>query len=137
MGGTSKVEDIKSMIRSEKPVIPMIQETNMVKEVVMALSQLHWRSYQGRAIRSKGASGGITTFHNAEKYVVKLVKESNHWLLTELQCREKLEYIFVSNIYGATHYRDKLIFWETLNSLREILQGKYTILVGDFNAIKS
>ena len=35
------------------------------------------------------------------------------------------------------HYRDKLNFWDSLNSLRDILQGKDSILVGDVNAIKS
>ena len=35
------------------------------------------------------------------------------------------------------HYKDKLIVWETLNLLSEILQGKDTILDGDFNANKS
>ena len=68
---------------------------------------------------------------------MKLVKESNHWILTELHCREKLESIFVCNIYRPTHYRDKLIFCGTLNLLSKILQGKYNILSGDFNATKS
>ena len=68
---------------------------------------------------------------------MKLVKETNHWLLTELQCRENQESIFVCNVYGPTHYMDKMIFWETLNLLRENLQGKDVILVEDFNATKS
>ena len=44
---------------------------------------------------------------------------------------------FFCNVYGPTHYEDKLIFWETLNSLSKNLQGKDIILVGDFNAMKS
>ena len=84
-GSSSKVEAIKNMIKSKKPNILMIQETKMVEEGVMALSWLHWHNYQGKAISSKKASEGIVTFYNAEKYVVKLVKESNHWLPTELQ----------------------------------------------------
>ena len=68
---------------------------------------------------------------------MKLVKETNHWFLIELQCIEKQESIFVCNVYGPLHYRDKMVFWETINLLSENLQGKDVILEGDFNASKS
>ena len=35
------------------------------------------------------------------------------------------------------HYKDKMVFWEALNLLCEDLQGKDSIVVGDFNATKS
>ena len=80
LGSSNKVEAIKNMIRFEKPIL-MIQETKMADEGVMALSWIHWLNYQGKSISSKGASGGITTFYNSEKYAMSLVKETNHWLL--------------------------------------------------------
>ena len=58
------MEDIKNMIKYDKPDTLMIQETKMVEEGVMGVSQLHWKNYQGKAISSKGASGGIATFYN-------------------------------------------------------------------------
>ena len=72
------MEVIKNMIKSKKPDILMIQETKLAEDGVMALSRLHWKNYQGKAISSKGASGGITTFYNLEKYAMNLVKETNH-----------------------------------------------------------
>ena len=100
----------------------------------MALSRLHWKNYHGKAIISKGASGGIATFYNSEtKYTMKSTKETNNWILTKLQCKDKQESIFVCNVYGPTHYKDKMIFWETLNLLSENLHGKDVILIGDFN----
>ena len=51
--------------------------------------------------------------------------------------QRKTRVSFFCNTYGPTHYRDKLIFWENINLLSKILQGKDTILDGDFNANKS
>ena len=48
LGSSSKVEAIKNMIKSKKLDIMMIQETKMVEDGVMALSQ-----YTGKIIKGK------------------------------------------------------------------------------------
>ena len=45
--------------------------------------------------------------------------------------------IFICNVYGTNHYRDKLDLWDSLLSLNSDLQRKYIIIAGDFNTMKS
>ena len=98
----------------------------------MALSCHFWKNNTGKAISSKGASGGIATIISS-KFLVKSIRESHHWLFTEIQEKEDLIPLYICNVYGPTHYRDKTTFWEDLNKLKEELCGKDLIIVGDFN----
>ena len=41
------------------------------------------------------------------------------------------------NVYGPTHYREKMDFWEYLLALKSYLQGKEVIIAGDFNTTRS
>ena len=84
MGSSIKVEANKNMIKYERPYILMIKETKMVEQGVMDLSRLHWKNYHRKSISSRGASRGITTPYNSKKFAMKLVKETNNLLLTEL-----------------------------------------------------
>ena len=40
---------------------------------------------------------------------------------------------YVCNVYGPTHCRDKKNFWNSLATLKEEMEGKEIIIVGDFN----
>ena len=119
-GRTNKVEAIKDIIKNK----------------VLALSQLFWKNNQGNAISSRGASGRITTLFSS-KYVIKNVKENQHWLLTEFQEKDDPIVNYVCNVYNPTHYRDKQSFWNSLAALKEDLKGKDLIIVVDFNATKA
>ena len=44
--------------------------------------------------------------------------------------------IYIFNVYGPTHYREKMNFWDSLLSLKVDLQGKNVIIAGDFNTTK-
>ena len=55
LGGSTKVEAIKDILKSEKSDILLIQETKMMEAEIMALSRI-WKNYHGKAISSKGAS---------------------------------------------------------------------------------
>ena len=45
--------------------------------------------------------------------------------------------IFICNVYGPTHYKDKLESWNSFLSLNLDLQGKDIIIAWDFNTTKS
>ena len=102
----------------------------------MALSCHFSKNIKGKSINSKGASGGIATIISG-KFLVKSIRESHHWLLTEIQEKEDLIPLYIYNVYGPTHYRDKTTFWEDLNKLKDVLHGKDLIIAGDFNITKS
>ena len=40
-------------------------------------------------------------------------------------------------MYGPTHYRDKELFWNSLETLKEDQKGKDILIVVDFNATKA
>ena len=67
----------------------LVQETKMPDVEVMALSCCLWKNSTGKSISSKGASRGITTIISSN-FVVKSIRESHHWLLTEIQEKEDL-----------------------------------------------
>ena len=77
LGGLSKVEAIKEIIKPERPDILLLQETTMPDVEAMALSCLFWKNRKGKAISSKGASGGIATII-LDNFLVKSMRESHH-----------------------------------------------------------
>ena len=117
-GGSSKVEAIKYIIKYERPYLLLIQETKMLDVEAMSLSCLLWKNSKGKAISSKGAYRGIATIISF-KFLVKSIREIHHWLLTEIQEKEDLTSLFICNVYGPTHYRDKTTFWDDINKLKE------------------
>ena len=136
LGGLRKVEAITEIINSERPDRLLLQATKIPDVEAMALSCCFWKNNKGKSISSKGASRGIATIISG-KFLVKSIRESHHWLLTKIQEKEDLIHLYICNVYGATHYRDKTTIWEDLNKLNEELRGKDIIIVRDFNTIKS
>ena len=106
LGKTNKVEAIRDIIKTKRPDILFIQETKMSDVEVSALMHCSWTMNQGKAISSNGASGGITTFLSS-KYVIKNVKENEHWLLTKFQEKYDSNDYYVCNVYSPTHDSDK------------------------------
>ena len=51
--------------------------------------------------------------------------------------KSNLDLIYICNVYGPTHYREKMYFWDSLLSLNVELHGKDIIIAGDFNTTKS
>ena len=54
-----------------------------------------------------------------------------------MQNKSNHDTIFICNVYGPTHYVDKLEFWDSLLSLNLDLQGKDIIIAGGFNTTKT
>ena len=75
----------------------------------MALSCCFWKNSVGKAISSKGAFVGIATIISG-KFLVKSIREIHHWRLIEIQENEDLNFLYIYNVYGPTHYRDKITF---------------------------
>ena len=63
--------------------------------------------------------------------------EIQQWLLTEIQENDDAKSFYIRDVYGPTHYRDKVIFWEYLSKVLEDLRGKNLLIAGDFNTTKS
>ena len=87
LGGSIKVEALKNLLKTEKPNFLLIQETKMSEEEVMNRLSLSCKNGVGKAISSKGASGGIATSCRSNKFNIRSTKENSHWLLLEMQTK--------------------------------------------------
>ena len=121
LGGSIKVETLKNIINSEKPDILLIQETEMPEDEVLSRSSLFWKFSAGKAISSRGASSGVATFCREDKFDIIATKGNMHWILVEIQNKSNLEVFYICNVYGPTHYREKMDFWESLLALKSYL----------------
>ena len=74
LGGSSKVEAIKEIIKAERPDILLIQETKMSYVETMSLSR-SWKNCHGKAISSRGASGGDS--YIILKQILNKINEGN------------------------------------------------------------
>ena len=76
LGEANKVEEIKYIIRHERPDLLLIQETKMSDVEVLALSQHCWKNNQGKSLALKGPQGKITFF--SSKYDIKNIEENQY-----------------------------------------------------------
>ena len=85
MGSRAKEEAIRSLIRFESPDILLIQETKMEENIFLHIDKKLWKKSEGQAVSARGASGGLGTIWNANKF--SRIKEvtNTHWLFSKLQ----------------------------------------------------
>ena len=74
LGGSVKIKALKNIMNTEKLDILLIQETKMPEDEVLSRSSLFWKFSAGKAITSRGASGGIETFCREDKFKIKSTK---------------------------------------------------------------
>ena len=75
---------MKDLIKLFQPDIVLIQETKMEKEAFLQVSGKFWNRGGGLAISSRGASGGIGTLWDYQKFELIESKHCLHWILTKL-----------------------------------------------------
>lgn len=72
------------------------------------------KNYEGIAIDSNRALGGIRTLWNKWNWTIVSQKLNNSWLRTNLIQKNTNVKYNVINIYSPNHYRDKALCWESL-----------------------
>ena len=92
-----------------------------------------WPKGEGFSISVSGASGGLLSWWDSEKYTMQTTIENKNWLFVKIENKENKEVLWIGNIYGPTIQAQKEIFW---NSLEEQCEGKKQtpcFIAGDFN----
>ena len=56
-----KVDAVKDLMKTEPVDILMLQETKIKGEALLEISKKNWQKNVGKAISSRGSSGGIAT----------------------------------------------------------------------------
>eukprot|EP00253_Pinus_taeda_P018974 PITA_18974 len=69
MGSKIKEEAMKSLIRSDSPDILLIQETKMEDKAFLHIGKNLWKRSEGQAVSARGASGGLGTLWNTNKFM--------------------------------------------------------------------
>ena len=84
LGSKAKEEAMKDLIRLAQPNILLIQETKMEKDMFLQVSANFWKKGGRSAVSSSGASRGIGTLWDDQKFELVEAKHSPHWILTTL-----------------------------------------------------
>ena len=121
LGGSQKSEVIKRIKSMEHNSILLIQETkNTVDDSIKSMKHL-WPKGEGLTISASGASSGLLTWWDNEKFSLQTSIENKNWLFVKLENEENKEAFWVENIYGPMTQAQKETFWK---SLEEQSEGK-------------
>jgi len=135
MGSSLKMKAIKDLLTQEQPDIFLIQETKSTEQDFTSQTQ-RFKNYSGTSKGSDGASGGIGTLWNKNKWEISNSQLCNWWIRTDLRNKSTQEVYFIYNIYAPNHYRDKISCWNTLEADLSSIQSSLIILGGDMNLIR-
>jgi len=133
LGTKSKEEALEDIIRINKPDILLVQETKMEDSTLHQAAKSFWKKGQGRAISSRGASGGIATFWDTSKYDLINEERSSHWLFTKFNHIESGTQVSLFNLYVPILYSEKKSCWDTLVNFLNMHNPRNIILAGDLN----
>ena len=123
---------MKDLILLAHPDILLIQETKMEKDMFLQVSTKFWKKGGRSAVNSRGASGGIGTLWDNQKFELVEAKHNPHWILTTLLQKETNNQVRLFNMYVPVSYADKKTCWNLIQEERSNLLGN-VILVGDLN----
>ena len=98
---------MKDLILLAWPDILLIQETKMEKETFLQVSAKFQNKGGSAAISSRGASRGIGTLWDEQKFEVDDIIYSSHWILTVLLHKENKILVRIFNIYAPNSYTEK------------------------------
>eukprot|EP00253_Pinus_taeda_P010799 PITA_10799 len=136
MGSSQKVNAVRDLIKQEKPDLLLIQETKISDQDFQNHIKRN-KSYTGTAISAAGASGGIGTIWNKNKWDLTNQNSCNWWVRIDLKNKVSKEEYTIYNIYAPNHYKDKAICWDSITSDLQLAQDRNIFLGGDLNLIRN
>ena len=121
----------------ESASILLIQETKKSAEDSIATLKTFWLKGEGYAIISTGASGGLLSWWDTDKFAMLSAIENKNWLLIKLVNKETKEMFWIGNIYGPTIQAQKDNFWKSLEDQSADKTFLTCYLAGKFNGTVS
>ena len=109
-----KLEVIKRFKSMDSASMLLIQETKKSAEDSMAAIKSIWPKGNGIATNAMGASGGLQSWRNTDKFEFISAIENRNWLFMKLENKECKEQFWVGNVYGPTLNAQKDSFWTSL-----------------------
>ena len=100
LGGSQKIKVVKRIKSMESNSILLIQETKNTTEDSFSIMKKVWPKGEGKDVSASGASRGILTWWDEDKFSMRSTIENINWLFVELEDKENKEVLWVGNIYG-------------------------------------
>eukprot|EP00253_Pinus_taeda_P008374 PITA_08374 len=136
MGSSLKANAVHDLLKSEQPDFLLLQETKITEQEFQD-SMKRSRSYEGITISAMGASGGIGTIWNKNRWKLKDYRQNRWWIRLDMQNTILTEEYSIYNVYAPPHFREKASCWESISSDLMIAQGRNIFLGGDLNLIRN
>ena len=97
------------------------------------ISKKLWKKSEGQAVSARGASGGLGTIWNANKF--SRIKEvfNTHWFFSKLQNVDTNEILYLFNVYSPVSVGEKNICWDSIRRLDDSENLANIIIAGDLN----
>jgi len=135
LGNASKAEAVMDLLKIEPTDILMLQETKIEGCALLDISKTKWKKRAGKAVSSRGSSGGLETLWTEDLFQLKKSHETQHWIFTELShCTSKLT-ISLFNLYVPVTYSEKRDCWKSLSAYLEQHNPDNIIIAGDLNIV--
>ena len=107
LGNPSKAEAIKDLLKMEPSDILMLQETEIEGKALLDTSKMKWKKKAGKAVSSRGSSGGLATLWSEDLFQLNKSHETQHWIFTELMHNPSKLTFSLFNLYVPVLYSRK------------------------------
>jgi exonuclease III len=128
LGSNLKKEEVKKLIQVEKPSILMLQETKMREQETLKDLQKIWNNCDGRAVSSRGASGGIKILWKMEDFDLQAQMQTQFWLMVNLLNKVSGMLFSIINVYIPNNYNEKIECWQSLIDLAKETPPRTSLL---------
>ena len=99
LGSSLKEEAIRDLVRVLRSEVLLIQETKMEEEALLRARNSFWKKGPGRAVSTRGASGGLATFWDSAKLDLVEEEGTTHWLFTKLYHKDSGHFVSIFDLY--------------------------------------
>ena len=135
LGNPKKSKAVKDLFRMEPSDILLLQETNIEEEYCLSLSRSKWKKNASMVVSAWGTSRGLATLWSKDKFLLKALFATQHWIYIELQHITSKISIALFNLYVPVNFTKKKVCWNSLSYFIEIHSPINIIVVGDLNII--
>jgi exonuclease III len=135
LGNPSKIEAVKDLLKAAPSDILMLQETKIEGQVLLEISRKKWNKSSGKAVSTRGTSGGLATFWTEDLFLLNKHYETQHWIYTELKHKASKFSISLFNLYVPVSYAEKRECWNSLSAFLEEASPSNVIIAGDLNIV--
>jgi len=99
--------------------------------VLLQAGKPFWKKGLGKAVSSRGASGGISTFWDSTNFELLHEESSMHSLFTKFTHKESDQEVSIFNLYVPNMFNEKNDCWDSLESFLSMHNPRNLIIAGD------